>query len=141
MELMPPASQHSASQHLVSRRWTKPSLWPAIRRGACNRCPACGQAPLFDGWLHVLDRCQSCSAPLGLVRADDAPPYFVILITGHILVPCLVLLEQFRHPPMWVLAAIFLPLTIAMTLGLLRPVKGATVGVMLRVGLLQDAEE
>ena len=37
--------------------------------------------------------------------------------------------------PLWVEAAILLPLTLILTLVLLRPVKGATVGLMLRLGI------
>ena len=38
-------------------------------------------------------------------------------------------------PPLWVLAAIFLPMTLILTLCLIQPVKGATIALMLHVGL------
>ncbi len=39
------------------------------------------------------------------------------------------------------MAAIFLPLTLVLALGLLRPIKGATVGLMLNLNMLKsDAE-
>ena len=31
----------------------------------------------------MVPECQNCGAPLGLARADDAPPYFTILIVGQ----------------------------------------------------------
>ena len=65
--------------------------------------------------------------------ADDAPPYFTILIAGHIVVPLLLLTDRLEAPPLWVLWATFLPLTLILTLGLIRPVKGATVGLMLKL--------
>ena len=117
--------------------WPVPPLPTALGRGALNRCPACGRTHLFRGWLTVEPSCSACSAPLGEVRADDAPPYFVIFITGHIVVPLLIWLEETRSPPLWVHAAIFIPLTMALVLGLLRPVKGATVGLMLKLGMLR----
>ena len=83
-----------------------------------------------------------CGTPLGEVRADDAPPYFVIFITGHVVIGLMIWLEQTRAPPLWVHAAIFLPMTLILALGLLRPVKGATVGLMLKLGMMRrDTDE
>jgi len=118
-------------------QWPHPPLSTALFRGACNRCPACGQARLFIGYLRVTPVCSNCSAPLGLARADDAPPYFTILLVGHIIIPLMYMLERSREPPLWVHAAIWLPLTVILAVGLLRPIKGATVGLMLRLGMLK----
>ncbi|HTW29407.1 MAG TPA: DUF983 domain-containing protein [Acetobacteraceae bacterium] len=117
--------------------WPVPPLLTAIGRGIANRCPACGQTQLFRGFLRVAPGCTACGAPLGEIRADDAPPYFVIILTGHIVVPLMVLLEVWRHPPLWLHAAIFLPLTLILALGLLQPVKGGIIGLMLRLGLFR----
>ncbi len=116
--------------------WPVPPLGTAIARGLAGRCPACGKAHLFNGFLKVVPKCSSCGAPLGTARADDAPPYFTILIVGHVVVPLLILTQRTQNPPDWVLAAIFLPLTLILSLGLLRPVKGGTVGVMVTMGML-----
>jgi len=107
-------------------------------RGFRGRCPGCGSAHLFNGFLKVVPVCPSCGAPLGLARADDAPPYFVILITGHIVIPLLLLTQKFASPPDWVLSAIFLPLTLALALALLRPTKGVVVGVILALDMLKS---
>src|SRR5271168_4841647 len=64
--------------------WPVPPLATALGRGLMGRCPACGKTHLFNGFLRVVDVCAVCHAPLGSARADDAPPYFVILITAHI---------------------------------------------------------
>jgi uncharacterized protein (DUF983 family) len=100
-----------------------------------NRCPVCGQGPLFAGFLRVRATCRSCAAPVGRVRADDAPPYFTIVIVGHIVVPLMLMVEQNHEWSLWVMAATFLPLTLLLSLMLLRPVKGATLGLMLHLGL------
>ena len=117
--------------------WPVPPLLVTLRRGLVGRCPGCGDSPLFRGFLKITPVCPKCGAPLGLARADDAPPYFSILITGHIVVPPLVLLQRAPELSNWELAAIFLPLTAALSIGLLRPVKGALVGVMLSLGILK----
>lgn len=115
--------------------WAIPSMWTALRRGASNRCPSCGEGVLFRGYLGVAPRCTACGAPLGQIRADDAPPYFIIFIVGHIVIPLMLLAERGYAPPLWTMAAVFLPLTLLLSLVLLRPVKGATVGLMMRYGL------
>ena len=113
--------------------------WPqAFGRGLLCRCPSCGMAPIFRGYLKVVHACASCGAPLGLARADDAPPYFTIVIVAHVIVTGMLVVERTYTPPLWVHAAIWLPLTLVMTLALLRPVKGATVGLMLKLGMLKN---
>jgi uncharacterized protein (DUF983 family) len=118
--------------------WPHPPMVTAIGRGLLGRCPACGKSHLFNGFLRVVAACTHCGAPLGLARADDAPPYITILITGHIIVPLLYVVDRMSEPPLWVMSAIFLPLTLFTALGLLRPVKGGTVGVMLTLNMLQS---
>ncbi len=118
--------------------WPVPKLATAIGRGLLGRCPGCGQHHLFNGFLTVVPVCRSCGAPLGSARADDAPPYFTILITGHIVIPLMLLMQKTQNPPDWELGAIFLPLTLFLALGLLRPVKGGTIGLMLSMGMLKS---
>jgi len=121
--------------------WPMPPLGTAIGRGLVGHCPSCGQAPLFNGYLTVVRECVNCGAPLGQARADDVPPYFTILIVGHIVVPLMLWMQRAADPSTLTLTAIFVPLTIVLVLGLLRPVKGAVVGVMLRLNMLKPAEE
>jgi uncharacterized protein (DUF983 family) len=104
------------------------ALGPAMTRGFRGRCPNCGEGRLFRAYLKVVDRCPVCGTELFHQRADDAPPYFVTLITGHIVVPAALAVEVAFSPPMWVHALLWGPLTIALGLGLLQPIKGAIVG-------------
>lgn len=108
---------------------TERSVAEAMMRGARLRCPACGAGALFASYLKVTRACASCSEELHHHRADDAPPYFTILIVGHVLVGGVLALEQAYAPPSWVHAAIWLPLTLALCLGLLPVAKGALVGL------------
>ena len=104
------------------------SLKQAMLRGWRCRCPNCGEGRMFRAYLKVVDRCAVCGTELFHQRADDAPPYFVILITGHIVVPAALLVETAFAPPYWVHALLWVPLTLGLALGLLQPVKGAIVG-------------
>lgn len=122
--------------------WPMPPLATALGRGLLNRCPSCGKTHIFQRFLKVTPVCSNCGAPLGLARADDAPPYFTIFLVGHIVIPGMLLLERTELPPTWVQTAIWVPVTLLLSLGLLQPIKGATVGLMLRLGMLKsDTDE
>ena len=121
--------------------WPIPPLKTAVFRGLKGLCPACGQTHAFKGWLSVVPECENCTAPLGRYRADDAPPYFVLFIVGHIVVPLLFWLETAAHPALWVQAAIWIPVSLGLSALLLRPVKGATLGWMLTLGMVRSDDE
>jgi uncharacterized protein (DUF983 family) len=117
-----------------------PPVAMALARGARGLCPACGAGRLFSGYLRLAPECTACHAPLGRIRADDAPPYFTILIAGHLLLPGVFLVERAWQPAMWMHMAIWLPaFAIVCTLAL-RPVKGAVVAWMMRLGLTGDEQ-
>ena len=105
------------------------ATFPAIRRGLAHRCPACGTGKLYSSFLKIADRCGTCGEELHHHRADDAPPYFTMLITGHLLVGGALSLEKLAAPPTWVHIAVWIPLTILITIGLLPRIKGALVGL------------
>lgn len=111
-----------------------PPFLAAVTRGLRNRCPACGEGHVFGGFLKVVPRCAACAAPLGALRADDAPPYFTIFLVGHLLVPGVLWVEKAWMPPMWLHMAVWLPLFAVLCTLLLRPVKGAVVGWMAALG-------
>ena len=133
----PPATLWQPDREPDAPAWPIPPLLTALGRGARGLCPACGQTHAFKGYLAVVPVCENCGAPLGSYRADDAPPYFTIFLVGHLLAPIIFLVETSYHPPLWLQAAIWLPVCIALTLVLLRPVKGATLGLMLRLGMVK----
>jgi len=119
--------------------WPVPPLGTALRRGVLGLCPACGRTHLFTGFLRVVRECASCHAPLGTAHADDAPPYFVTLITGHIVIPAMLIVQKLNDPSILELTAIFVPLTVVLAIGLLRPVKGGVLAVLVSMGLLGDS--
>jgi uncharacterized protein (DUF983 family) len=134
----PPLPSDATASTVAAVQAVLPSLGTAIGRGLLARCPACGQGHLFAGWLRVVPECEHCAVPLGLARADDLPPYITILVVGHVIVPIMVWMERTQSPPTWVTAAIFLPLALALTFALMRPVKGGVVGLMLKLGLVKS---
>ena len=105
------------------------SVWPAILRGFALRCPACGRGRLFRAYLKVVDRCPRCASELFHHRTDDAPPYFTMLIVGHVVLGGVLAVERAYAPPILAHMLLWLPLTLAVTLLLLPRVKGALVGL------------
>ena len=121
--------------------WPVPPMPTAIGRGILGRCPACGQTRCFDGYLHVVPVCVACTAPLGSLRADDLPPYLTIFIVGHVIVGLMMWIENAYQPDFWLQAAVWLPLSLVLTLALLRPVKGGVLGLMLKLGMAKPDDE
>ena len=107
----------------------------AFVRGLLGRCPCCGEGRMFGAFLKVNDRCAVCGEELFHQRADDFPAYVVMLIVGHVLVPIVLFVEVHFAPSYWTHLAIWLPTTLALTLGLLQPVKGAIVAMQWRMGM------
>jgi uncharacterized protein (DUF983 family) len=104
-------------------------VMPALLKGARGLCPACGKGRLFRSYLKVADNCPSCGEAFHHQRADDAPPYFTMFVVGHIVVGGVLSLEQAMAPPTWVHLAIWLPLTLVLSLLLLPVVKGALIAL------------
>jgi uncharacterized protein (DUF983 family) len=113
----------------------------AVKRGLFNRCPYCGEGTVFAGYLSLVRECAECHAPLGRLRADDAPPYFTIFLVGHLLVPGVLMVEKAYMPPMWLHMALWLPLFSILCILALRPIKGGVVGWMSTLGLNTEAED
>ncbi len=101
--------------------------WESFKRGWTGKCPRCGKGHIFRAFLKVRDNCEVCGLELAHHRADDAPPYFTILIVGHILVPLMLVYDRVAAPPLWhqIVLAVFG--TSGACLWLLPHIKGALV--------------
>ncbi len=105
------------------------SLMTAMSRGFLGKCPHCGKGRLFPRFLKVTDKCATCGEEFHHHRADDLPAYLVIVIVGHIVVGAFMGAERMFDLTTWQHLAMWVPITLAMTIGLLQPVKGAVVGL------------
>jgi uncharacterized protein (DUF983 family) len=135
-----PASSNAIDP--LAPRDTGQAMW----RGTTGHCPACGDGSLYDSYLKVAHTCGHCGAELHHQRADDAPAYFTISIVGHIVVAGALILERALSPSTWVHMALWLPLTLALSMALLPAVKGALIGLqwskrMHGFGGVEDAPE
>ena len=69
-------------------------------------------------------RCERCGYDLSKADTGDGPAVFVIMIAGFAIAFAALITEFTIHPPIWVHLLIWLPLTVGLCLGLLRPLKG-----------------
>jgi len=108
----------------------EPSRPTALLRGWRGRCPACGRGRLLHRYLKVVARCTDCGTPYGHYRADDAPPWLTIIVTGHIVVPSMLIVEQRFHPDMGLQLAFWPGLVLALSLLLLPRCKGFVLAML-----------
>jgi uncharacterized protein (DUF983 family) len=94
-----------------------------LRAALFGLCPRCGQGSLFLGYLKLAPACRNCALDFTRLGAGDGPAVFAILIVGAIVAGGALILEITVRPPYWVHAAIWLPLILILSLGLLRPLK------------------
>jgi len=103
-------------------------VFEAVKQGFFGRCPACGQGAMFMRYLKVAENCPCCGEALHHQRADDAPPYITILITGHVIGAMMLLVEEtWPDAPIWLHALIWPTLTLMLALWLLPRAKGCLI--------------
>ncbi|MDQ0504857.1 DUF983 domain-containing protein [Xanthobacter agilis] len=103
-----------------------------LAAGLSGHCPRCGRGRLFKGFLNLAPRCDVCGLDYGFADAGDGPAVFVILIGGGVVVALALWVEATYAPPLWVHALLWIPAILAVTLGLLRPLKGVMVALQYR---------
>ena len=104
-------------------------VWRSLGLGIAGLCPHCGAGALFSSYLEVVKSCDHCGEELYHHRADDAPPYFTMFLTGHIVLPLALITEHLWHPTLLVHLSLWVPLAILITVMILPNVKGAIVAL------------
>jgi uncharacterized protein (DUF983 family) len=97
--------------------------------GLLGKCPRCGKGKMFRGLLTLAPSCDACGLNYSFADSGDGPAIFVMTIAGFIIVGFALYLEVAYQPPYWVHALIFLPLSVVVCVGLLRPTKGLLVAL------------
>jgi uncharacterized protein (DUF983 family) len=111
-------------QKSVQAHSVKTGVWRGLKR----TCPNCGEGRLFRGFLALRKPCEVCGTDNTIYPSDDMPPYLTILIVGHIVVPLFMWSDRAFEPAIWVQTAIWLPVTLVLSLLLLPVAKGAVIG-------------
>lgn len=100
---------------------TPPTPIETALRGLCPRCGAPG---LFTNFLSFADRCKGCDLDYRAFNVGDGAAAFLILIVGAVVSLLAILVELRWSPPLIVHLVLWLPLTLLLTVGLLRVAKG-----------------
>lgn len=101
----------------------------AMKRGLYCRCPNCGEGKLFRAFLKPVDACAACGEDYTHQRADDLPAYLSIVVVGHIVVGGFMMTDMVWTVSNWTHLAIWTPLTVALAMATIQPIKGAVIGL------------
>lgn len=105
------------------------SLPEAMRRGLFCRCPHCGEGSLFRSFVKPVTNCSVCEEDYTAQRADDLPAYLTVMIVGHVVVAAFFFIEAYMVMSLMGYMSILVPMTIVLSLLILQPIKGATIGL------------
>lgn len=108
-----------------------PAVSP-VSAGLRGCCPRCGRGRLFAGYLALAPSCEECGLDYGFADSADGPAVFIMLIVGFIVVGAALVTEVKYQPPVWLHLLLWLPLTLVLSLVLLRPLKGLAVALQYR---------
>ena len=98
-----------------------PDTAQAALRGLCPRCSAPG---LFTGVISFAPACRNCALDYTQFNVGDGPAAFLIMIVGAIVTIAAITVELKFGPPFWVHILLWIPVTAALVVGLLRIAKG-----------------
>ena len=105
---------------------------PAAATGLACKCPRCGRGRLFDGYLTLRPSCENCGLDFAFADSGDGPAFFVMSLVGILVVFCAMIVEFSYEPPLWLHAVLWIPLTFALALALVRPAKGLLIALQYR---------
>ena len=84
---------------------------------------------MFEGFLTVRAACPACGFDLSAADSGDGPAVFVVLVAGALACFGALFMDVAMRPPIWLELAIWMPVALALCLGLLRPFKGVLVAL------------
>ncbi|MBA4164733.1 MAG: hypothetical protein C0510_08915 [Erythrobacter sp.] len=104
----------------------RPKGQPGIRPAALfGLCPRCGERTLFAGATKFADRCRNCELDFTRFNVGDGPAAFLTMIVGAVIVGLALWLDFAVHPPFWLHALIWIPVTTGAVIWGLRVSKAA----------------
>lgn len=95
---------------------------------------------MFKDMLGIVDACSECGLVLKHHDAADAPTFFALCIVGVLVTVCAALVEINFEPPLWVHAALWIPLTFIGSIVCLRTFKTLFITIEQRLALLNQED-
>lgn len=108
---------------------TRP-IWRSMGRGTLCKCPNCGEGRLFDGYLEQVATCPKCGEPLAQFNAGLLLPLAVGLLVVLLFAVIFLVIELNGGASPGSYLAILLPTSTIASLLVLRPCKGALIGLL-----------
>ena len=98
---------------------------PAVQAAIKGLCPRCSAPSLFAGVISFAPKCRTCALDYTQFNVGDGPAAFLIMIVGAIVTIAAITVELKFGPPFWVHILLWIPVTAALVVGLLRIAKSA----------------
>jgi uncharacterized protein (DUF983 family) len=95
-------------------------------------CPRCAAKTLYRSFASFSPKCRACGLDFAGFNVGDGPAAFLILVVGAIVTALAIALELAAEPPFWVHVLLWLPLTAALVVGLLRLAKALLLALEYR---------
>lgn len=97
--------------------------------GLKGRCPRCGKGRMFQGFLALAPKCESCDLDYSFADSADGPAVFIMFIVGFFVVGLALWVEFTFEPPIWLHLTMWFSLTVILSLALARPLKGLMIAL------------
>jgi uncharacterized protein (DUF983 family) len=110
-------------------------LYPPIdpfKTGIACRCPRCGNGRLFSGYLTVKPTCSACGLDYSFIDTGEGPAVLVMLVVGFVVIGSALWLDGLFNMPVWLHLFIWLPVSVILSLILLRKMKGVMIALQYR---------
>ncbi len=99
---------------------------PSIAKAALGGlCPRCGASGLFKGLIGFSPNCAACNLDFASFNVGDGAAAFLLFVIAALVFAGIIIVELTYSPPWWVHVLIWAPLTLILTVGLLRLSKAA----------------
>jgi uncharacterized protein (DUF983 family) len=105
---------------------------PPASSGLHGCCPRCGAKTLFQSLVAFAPRCSRCGLDFSAFNVGDGPVVFLTLGIGALVVILALWVEFTFEPGLLIHALLWIPLTLALTIGLLRFAKGLLLALEYR---------
>jgi len=105
---------------------------PPIDSGLKGSCPRCGGRTLFSGYIRFADKCRGCGLDFTQFNVGDGPVVFLTLGIGALVTMMALWVEFTFQPGLLVHILLWVPITLGLTLVMLRFSKGLLLALEYR---------
>lgn len=82
--------------------------------------------------MDLRDHCDECGLDFSKSDSADGPAFFIMSALSFIVVPLALWMEFAISPPLWAHVALWAPILLGVTVGMLRPLKAYIIALQYR---------